>query len=327
MREDWPRSRPVLDLDSTTVEGLIAPYFPGCRIVEMVEVAGGLTNTNLRLRLAHRSVPLLLRFYQRSGDLAHKEMALCQMVAHRVRVPAYLHYAPENPVTGHAFALMDWIEAKSLQDLFTHLDAEDLPKLGAALGRMLAAIHGFTYERFGFFTADLGVGPAMDLSGRGLVDYLRFCLVEGPGGERLGSGLTRELLAFAAEEGHRVEEWQATSCLVHGDLNPSNILIRPLATGGFEIAALIDWEYAFAGAPGFDFGNLLRPPVDSVKPFIAALEDGYRAAGGVLPPDWRRIARITDLFSLADVLHHPETSGAVIADAKGLVRRLLASAD
>ncbi len=35
MREDWTRSRPILDLDEETSKGLIAPVFPGCRIIEM----------------------------------------------------------------------------------------------------------------------------------------------------------------------------------------------------------------------------------------------------------------------------------------------------
>ena len=92
---------------------------------------------------------------------------------------------------------------------------------------------------------------------------------------------------------------------------------------GWETAAIIDWEYAFSGAPGFDFGNLIRPPLDRAESFLSALEHGYRGAGGVMPADWRRIARITDLFSYADDLHHAATSDAVIADAKREIEALI----
>lgn len=325
MREDWPRSKPGLDLDATIVEGLIGPLFPGCRITEMAPVAGGLTNTNVRLRLAGRTPPILLRFYQHGGDLAQKEMALCRMVEKQVQVPSFLHFAPENPVTGHAFAVMDWVEGMPLDTALPRLDHSALARLGDAIGRTLAAIHGFAYEHFGFFNADLKVDAPIDLGRSGLVAYLHQCLVEGLGGARLGAELTAAVLAFAAREGHRVEEWQHKACLVHGDFNPSNILIRQRANGSaWEVAAIIDWEFAFAGAPGFDFGILLRPPLATSAPFIAALEQGYRAAGGDMPADWQRIARITDLFSFADVLHHPETSGAVVEDAKRVIRRLIA---
>ncbi len=323
MREDWPRSRPIIDLDATIIEGLIGPLFPGGRIIAIEPVAGGLTNTNFRLRLAGRPVALLLRFYQRSGDLAHKEMALCRLVEKQVPVPPFLHFAPENPVTGHAFAVMEWIEATPFDAALPMLDDGALTSVGDAIGRTLAAIHGFTYENFGFFDAALHVQAPIDLSRDGLVAYLNQCLVEGLGGERLGAELTAGVLAFAAREGHRVEAWQQRACLVHGDFNASNILIRQGTHSRWEVAAIIDWEFAFAGAPGFDFGNLLRPPLDGAAGFVAALEQGYRAAGGMMPADWQRIARITDLFSLADVLHQPETSGAMIEDAKCVIRRLI----
>lgn len=324
MREDWIRSRPVIDLDLLEVESLIAPLFPDCRIIDMGPVPGGLTNTNFRVTLADRGTPLLLRFYQRSGDLAHKEMAICHLVGGKVRVPTYLHYAPENPVTGHAFALMDWVDAKSLQDLRPTLSADDFTALGRAIGQLLAALHGFAYAHFGFFDAALKAAAPMDLGGEALVGYLTKCLVEGLGGSRLGQELTCEVLAFAKRQGHLIEAWQQRACLVHGDCNLSNILVRRDADGIWQVAALIDWEYAFAGAPAFDFGNLLRPPLDHAAPFAQSLEEGYRGSGGEMPPNWQRIARITDLFAYADVLHHPETSAEVIADAKADIAQIIA---
>lgn len=323
MREDWVRSRPVIDLDPLEVEALIAPLFPGCRVIEMTRIEGGLTNSNFRLRLANRRTALLLRFYQRSGDLAHKEMRLCRMIERQVHVPNYLHYAPENPVTGHAFALIDWIEGNSLQDLRPSLDAKAFLELGLAIGQMLAAVHAFAYRHFGFLDAELNPMGTMDLGGDALVSYLHKCFVEGLGGARLGEALTKDLLALAKREGHAVEMWQAKACLVHGDMNLSNIIVRQDASGTWDVAGLIDWEYAFAGAPAFDFGNLLRPPLDHAETFASALEKGYRAGGGDMPADWQRIARITDLFAYADVLHRPETSADVIEDAKADIARII----
>jgi aminoglycoside phosphotransferase (APT) family kinase protein len=324
MREDWTRTRPVLDLDVETLEGLIEPVFPGCRIVEVTTVTGGLTNTNLRVRLADRQGALLVRFYQRSGDLAHKEMVLCRMVKDHVRVPEYFHFAPENPVTGHAFAVIEWIDAAPLQDTVHDLSKDDLAGVGRAIGTALARVHEFTYEHFAYFDGALKIGEPMDLSGKGLVDYLRFCLVEGTGGPRLGPKLTEQVMEFAAREGGRIEAWEKTACLVHGDFNLSNILVRGKERG-WEAVALIDWEYAFSGAPGFDFGNVMRPPLDRAEPFLAALEKGYRDAGGVMPADWRRIARITDLFSYADDLHHAATSDEVIADVKRDIEKIISA--
>ena len=324
MRDHWPRARPMLEFDVATVEALIAPVVLQGRITHMEPVAGGLTNTNLRLWLADRRGTLLLRIYQRNGDLAHKEMALCRMVEKQVPVPSFLHFAPENPVTGHAFAVLEWVEGMPFDAALPKLDRDERVQIADRIGRALAAIHGFTYANFGFFDAALKVGAPIDLGRAGLIAYLHECLVEGRGGARLGPELTGDVIAFAAREGHCVEAWQQRACLVHGDFNPSNILVSETAAGTWDVAAIIDWEFAFAGAPGFDFGIFLRPPLGEASEFLVALEAGYRAAGGEMPADWQRIARITDLFSYADVLHHPETSCGVIEDAKSAIRRLIA---
>jgi hypothetical protein len=56
-----------------------------------------------------------------------------------------------------------------------------------------------------------------------------------------------------------------------------------------HIAAVVDWEFAFSsGSPFIDLGNLLRPPLGDLPGFEEAVADGYRAAGRVLPDDWRR---------------------------------------
>jgi aminoglycoside phosphotransferase (APT) family kinase protein len=325
MREDWTRTKPVLDLDEETLEGLIEPVFPGCHIVKVATVTGGLTNTNLRVWLAGRPGSLLVRFYQRGGDIAHKEMALAEKVKGHVRVPEYYHFAPENPVTGHAFAVVEWIEAEPLQDMVHRLNKDDLAGIGQAIGGALSGIHGFTYSHFAFLDGKLAIGDPMDLSGKGLVDYLRFCLVEGRGGPRIGPKLTDRVMAFAAREGARIDAWEKTACLVHGDFNLSNILVRRDEKRGWETAAVIDWEYAFSGAPGIDFGNVMRPPLDGAESFLTGLERGYRDAGETMPADWRRIARITDLFSYADDLHHAATSEAVVADAKREIEAIIAA--
>ena len=44
-------------------------------------------------------------------------------------------------------------------------------------------------------------------------------------------------------------------CLVHSDFNAKNILVET-ATG--EVTGLVDWEFAHAGGPFTDLGNLLR---------------------------------------------------------------------
>ena len=66
-------------------------------------------------------------------------------------------------------------------------------------------------------------------------------------------------------------------CLVHSDFNPKNLLIDP-ATG--ELTGLLDWEFAHAGSPITDLGNLLR--FDRDPAFATGVLDGYLELAGHL---------------------------------------------
>ena len=75
--------------------------------------------------------------------------------------------------------------------------------------------------------------------------------------------------------------------LVHGDFNPSNILIQ-----GGVISGILDWEYYHSGTPYMDIGNLLRH-TDTV--YHSKIKDGLEAGGMRLPMDWKERAELVDL--------------------------------
>ena len=50
-------------------------------------------------------------------------------------------------------------------------------------------------------------------------------------------------------------------CLVHSDLNPKNLLFDP---DTLALTGVLDWEFAHAGHPFTDLGNLLRFDRDPV---------------------------------------------------------------
>ncbi|QAY96308.1 hypothetical protein CWB41_11690 [Methylovirgula ligni] len=321
MKENWPRQVPAVELDAAGVARLVLPLFPGDRLRSFAPVSGGLTNTNYKVQLVEHRAPLLLRLYQRGIAPARKERAIDTLIARRVPVLHFFHLGEANPVTGHPYAVLDWIEAPDLQQSLAYMTQERRLALAPKIGRTLAAIHGFRFEVFGFFEDDLKIKGPIDFDRAGLLAYLDQSLIQGRGGERLGPELTQRLLAYAAEHGNILSDWLQQPSLVHGDFNAANILIRPEA--GDEIAAIIDWEYALSASPAIDFGNLLRPPFDADTTFAEALARAYVEAGGFLPRDWRRIARLADIFSFADILNRPQAAGVVVADARRIVAGLL----
>jgi aminoglycoside phosphotransferase (APT) family kinase protein len=325
MKSSWTRDQPEIAFDTAAIEALLAPLFPAQRVVSFAQVSGGLINTNLKVITERHATPVLLRVYQ--GDPAHaaKEVAITARIAGTVPVANSLYFSATNPFSGHPYAILEWIDGQTFEAIRNSLDRSAAAGLGRSIGHTLAAIHSFTFDKPGFFAADLSVPDAIDLDRGGLLAYLTRCLVDGPGGVRLGPELTASILAFGQREGEMLNAWLDPPSLVHGDFNGPNILVRPNTAGDPEVAAVLDWEFALSGSPALDFGNLLRPPLAHDADFLAMVADGYRKAGGFLPTEWQHIARIADLFAWADIVSRPKVGPEVVADARRVVADIIAA--
>jgi aminoglycoside phosphotransferase (APT) family kinase protein len=324
VREAWYPSAPTVDLDVDQLTQLIQPAFAGATVIERTPVQGGFANANYRLTLADRTAPLLIRLFVRDPQTAGKEFALNRLLIGRgLPVAPYIHVAAGNSFTGHPYAIREWIDGERLEIAARDLADAAIEGVGRSIGRTLAWIHTITFAQTGFLDADLRVAQPASMGSDGLVEFLRLCLLEGRGALRIEPDLARSLIAFAEREGHILDDWTGKPCLVHSDFGGSNILIRR-TNARWELASILDWEFAFSGTPFFDFGNLLRPPLGQRPGFEASVVAGYREAGGKLPDNWRRLSLLVDLYNWADFLNRPQASAAIIADAKATIRRTMA---
>ncbi len=322
MRENWGSFTDNVALTLAQLSELIQPAFPGQTVVEAATAQGGLANTNVRLRLSGREEPILLRLFVRDPKEAPKEVALNRLVAGSCPVPAFLHFAENNPVTGQAYILMDWVDGVRLEVAAKTLTDDQLNALGRDIGRVLAGIHGITFPETGFFDADLNISTPISVGRDGLVWFLRHCLADGLGEKRIGADLTQAAIAFVETEGRLLDGWQGPACLAHCDFNGSNILVREIE-GAWCVAAVLDWEFAISGSPFFDFGNLLRPPLGERSGFEESVAGGYREAGGVLPDEWRAMSRLIDLTAWADFLNRPNATDGLIRDAAAMIEQTI----
>jgi aminoglycoside phosphotransferase (APT) family kinase protein len=103
-------------------------------------------------------------------------------------------------------------------------------------------------------------------------------------------------LLDVAEEAETHLDRVERTCLVHGDLNPKNLLVDPVT---LEVTGLLDWEFAYAGLPGTDLGNLLRFERDPVltESVLGTVRERVPDAG----PDLLDRARAADLYALVDL--------------------------
>lgn len=235
------------------------------------------------------------------GPLAPEtDAALLQLVAPVIPVPAVLEArrgAPAQDVPG--LLVCAWVDGDRLDDLLPDLGPEAQARVGAGLGAVLGRLGLVLQPRAGLFTdPSLVVTKALpDLAGwaEGHLDGLPVDCRDG----------LEELLAQAedllAPDRRRV--------LVHGDLNPKNLLLDPRS---LEVTAVLDWEFAHAGGPWEDLGNLLRhlrPGVHTA--LLRAVLTAYAALVPQVPDDVLARAEAADLAALVELASRVEETPPV----------------
>lgn len=314
MREKWTRETELVELNDDQLTSLIQCAFPGDRVVAAEFAQGGLANTNIRVRLEKYQAPLLVRVFVRDPGEAQKEFALLQRLQNVVPVPKVFSFAASD-----AAIVMEYIEDATRLELHVdELSTQEVMQVGAALGKTLAAIHSIKFDEFGFFDHRLKVVAPITMDGAALIRFAHEYLYEKGAEARLGSDLSRELIAFLDEHASLLDRWNGSPCLTHSDFGPSNILIRRRG-GSWDVAAILDWEFAFAGTPLFDFGNLLRGSLGEFPHFEQQLSSSYLEAGGILTEEWRQMSKLVDLTAWLDFLVRPNVGSELVNDARRIV--------
>lgn len=312
----WRRGSPATPVTPLQIAEVLAAagIRESARNVELL--AGGLVNSNYRLDLSGGEA-LVLRLYDRDDSACAREAALLKLVSGKVPVPAVVHTEPRGFGTLPPLMLLTYIDGISLRELKRTLADEDLGPPARVVGQVLARIHDVRFPRPGSLSSALAVG-------RWFVDPPNTIpkLIEGllP---RLESALARRVELFITALAPRLAAYDDEACLVHSDYGSANILLRQSA-GRWEVAAVLDWEFAFSGCRFWDLGNLLRYERESRPRFEPHASDGYKEAGGKLPDDWRLLSRAMDLVSLCEMLTRegipPEMSTELTELIEGTLR-------
>jgi aminoglycoside phosphotransferase (APT) family kinase protein len=224
--------------------------------------------------------------------------AVLRLVRGLVPVPAVLEV--RRPADGAPGLLVTEHVAGERGDLvLSRLAAEEreeeLAAVGRRLGHVAGTLAGMPHLRAGTFAdGDLRVEPfALDL-----VDWVE--------SHRDALGWTPEETAALDGVADRAQELLDTVgrvSLAHSDLNPKNVLVDP---DTLEITAVVDWEFAHAGSPYTDLGNLLR--FDRQPAYVAGVLDGYTALRGGAVTDVLDLARAADLVALVELAARREAN-------------------
>lgn len=268
---------------------------------ELVPLPGGHSGeTFLAESLGERSVVRIYagRSVERGPAAAEVDAALLRLVRGLLPVPEVLEVRRGDPSAGTpALLVTSWLAGNRLDELLPDADDELADRVGQALGTLLARLAQMPMLRAGeFLDAELRIGPLpaelTDLSA-----WVEHHTGAGP----LATWTDPDLAALTdvADRAQEVLDRTDRACLVHSDFNPKNLLVDP-TTGA--VTGILDWEFAHAGSPFTDLGNLLR--FDRRPVFTDAVLEVFADRVVDAPADREELvdrARAADLFALVDL--------------------------
>jgi aminoglycoside phosphotransferase (APT) family kinase protein len=310
-----------LELSLKQVQAAITHCGVHDSVVAASPLNGGRANTLYRVR-CDGGRALVLRLYARDRASCAKEVALRRFLRPAVPVaPLVGFHTQPLPGAGVPAAVFEFVEGETLDRLLVTEEPPRLLRLAQQIGKIMASIAGVTFPQSGDLVSTDGRDLAVQGWNFGGKSFTRYCVEDTPAGARMGDELARRLLAYEARCEERWPDEGLEARLVHGDFNPSNIVVRD-----GEVAAMLDWEFAHAGDTLMDFGNILRRRANSDLPegFAPALAEGYRAEGGSLAADWRERAAYIDVSSACAFLASAEDKPLVHGEALRQIRETLA---
>ncbi|MBN1436614.1 MAG: phosphotransferase [Sedimentisphaerales bacterium] len=250
---------------------LIEEYLGDHKIISVELLPHGKSNSNYKLVVDGETCV----FRWHAGGTAERERTAMRLVEGLVSVPPILAAGPD-------WSLFSFVEGDHLSD---H------PECLQAAVRTAANIWTVTFPSKGWVAADGTITP-FDFGGES--DFMTAILKDPAVNKWLGSQAVHAITRIFAIEAERPTEDQPCGCLVHGDFNPSNILVKD-----GEVVAILDWEFSHSGGPLMDIANLVR---NTSTDYHQDIRKGLESAGVLLPEDWMYRCEFDHIGSYLELL-------------------------
>jgi fructokinase len=318
---------PVVDPQLAEVTAAVVHHALGWRPARVTSLAGGFSSAVLLADPGDGGPPVVVRYPGVGAAAVAREALLATRLAGMVPVPEVLVADPAGDAVGRPCLITAWAGGCAAAEVLAGDGAGDGFELGRALGRTLGVIGTVRFGRGGLLDERLepfGDPWFVDTAAE-TVAFMREWL--DPGGDVrpvLGAEAADTWLSRIAEAAPGLGAVDGARSLVHSDYNPKNVMVRE-AEDGWQVTAVLDWEFAFAGSPLADAGNLLRFADGYPPRFGAGVEDGLRASGAELPAGWRTIALLLDCVAQADLMSRRGPEDALGGAVRALVLRRLAT--
>jgi aminoglycoside phosphotransferase (APT) family kinase protein len=295
LKVNWEKTDEVITLDDTIIKAMVSDSLPEKNLLSYKIISGGCANLNIKLTFQETNEPLLLRVYLRDKDAAIKEQKLSALICKTIPVPKTIYV---GNIRGYHYALVKYIEGKTLRDVIFDKNASDISEAIYEAGAMLAKIKNYKFSYSGFFDSNLYIEEKIEQES--YVDYLEKCLKNPAIVKQLEKKTINLIKENTCKYSHLLPNGLEHN-LVHADYDPSNILVQK-KNGIWKIAAILDWEFAFSGSYLCDIANMLRYAHQLPKNYEKFFLKGIYDSGIELPSNWRITINLLNLISLLDCL-------------------------
>ncbi|MFC4452502.1 phosphotransferase [Deinococcus sonorensis] len=265
-------------------------------------LSGGHANDLYRLQLDGPLPSVVLRSWRRAPDRAATELAVMRRASAVVPVPDVL---AQDLDPGAPLALLEDVAGVTAEEALAQ-DPQAAQFIGERLGDAFARLSQIQFAAAGLIPdARLEPDPWPPASAaEQLLGFAHPRVWSEAVRASLGPALQRRWWTLIEQHAPLLSAVDDERSLVHADANPKNVMVRR-DRSGWSVAAVLDWEFALSGPSLMDLGNLLRYEPRTGSAFASGVQRGWQDAGGPTPPDWLRVARTLDVYSLLDFVTRP----------------------
>ena len=299
LKSHWERFKAHINLDIATATQLLAPYTQD-KIDQLVLLSEGCANTNYKVTFKNNRLPVVIRIYMREKSALPREIAIHKLVADKIPVPAHLYFNEQCTDYAYPYAIMEWVDGILMRDIILNKNEKAIIACSYEAGQYLNVMRQIHFSHGGFFQNGLTILPFSN--NEKYLPYVLNILKDKIVTESLGNHLLNAVSHLVNTNASLLPD-ENNANLTHADYDPANILVKQIE-GKWKIAAILDWEFAFAGTYLLDIGMALRYshkiPAYYENNFIA----GIQAHGFQLPEKWKKQAKLMDLLCLLQLAHY-----------------------
>lgn len=294
MEYDWERTFPFMRINSDQVIQLFQGILKKENIIRVTPINEGCRTTNYIIQTSQFTNKYILKIFAPTDQSYKKEIELLTKLKESKSIPvSKVHIISRSGIIqNREYAVYEYMEGMTLGQAIKngYIVEEGFIR---EVAKALTMIHKHKFDKIGFLDEHLNVKESLPP----LKTWYQKFLGE-RAKQRLGKDIIDKIDNIVKKNEKILEKLDNEISLVHGDFQGTNILIK-----NSKLSGIIDWEFAMAGHPLADIGQLFRYEEYFNTNLLKAFEDEYNKNSDYkLERNWHKISKLRDLINLIQLI-------------------------